>query len=111
MTQAFSDFVGRHIGFTEADQAAMLAALGFDSLDSLVDAAVPSGVRSSTGSSIPAPASEAEVLAELRELSERNKPGVCMIGLGYHGTVTPGVIRRRVLESPAWYTDLFLTSR
>ncbi len=104
MTHSFGDFVGRHIGFTVADQAVMLAALGFDSLDALVDAAVPGGVRSSTGASVPPAATEAEVLAELRELSERNRPGVSMIGLGYHGTVTPGVIRRRVLESPAWYT-------
>ena len=104
MTRQVADFVGRHIGFSTSERATMLAALGFDSLDAMVDAAVPAAVRSSSGASLPPPATEAEVLAELRALSRENRPGVSMIGLGYHGTVTPGVIRGRVLESPSWYT-------
>ncbi len=101
---AHGSFVGRHIGFTPADQATMLAELGYESLDALVDAAVPQGLRSPELFGLPAPASEEEVLAELRDLAGRNEPGEPMIGLGYHGTVLPGVIRRNVLESPAWYT-------
>jgi glycine dehydrogenase len=82
----------------------MLALLGFGSLDEMTDTAMPTGVRSTTGSGIPEVVSEAEVLASLRALSERNVVQVPMIGLGYHGTITPGVIRRNVLESPAWYS-------
>ncbi len=104
MTHAVGDFVLRHIGFTSGEQSRMLAEVGYDSLDALVDAAVPQGVRSATQLSLPPPASELEVLTELRGLADRNQPAEPMIGLGYHGTVTPGVIRRRVLESPAWYT-------
>ncbi|MBT9257207.1 aminomethyl-transferring glycine dehydrogenase [Phycicoccus sp. MAQZ13P-2] len=101
---AHGAFVARHIGFAHADQAAMLAELGYESLDSLVDAAVPQGLRSAELLGLPAAASEEEVLAELRGLADRNEPGEPMVGLGYHGTVLPGVIRRNVLENPAWYT-------
>lgn len=104
MTQHLSDFVARHIGFTSGELDVMLAELGFDSLESLVDAAIPQGVRSLNDLSLPPAATEAQVLAELRALAAANTPGESMIGLGYYATVTPGVIRRRVLESPAWYT-------
>ncbi|MGJ9423439.1 aminomethyl-transferring glycine dehydrogenase [Aeromicrobium sp. CF3.5] len=97
-------FVDRHIGPTASDQAAMLRTVGFDSLDALMQAAVPSGIRSSAPLSLPAPRTETEVLAGLRDLAGRNNPGVSMIGLGYHPTITPAVIRRNVLEDPAWYT-------
>ncbi|WP_148573315.1 aminomethyl-transferring glycine dehydrogenase [Nocardioides caldifontis] len=97
-------FVARHIGFTSVDQGAMLAELGYDSLDALVDAAVPRGLRSTTLLGLPPAADEDRVLAELRELAGQNEPGEPMIGLGYHGTILPGVVRRNVLESPAWYT-------
>ena len=104
MTDALGGFVARHIGYTAEEQATMLAHLGFDSLDALVDAAVPKRVRSADPMALPPAVTEREVLAEARRLADRNDPGESMIGLGYHGTVTPGVIRRRVLESPAWYT-------
>ncbi|HMM94036.1 aminomethyl-transferring glycine dehydrogenase [Phycicoccus sp.] len=104
MTHERGEFFTRHIGFTPNEQAAMLAELGYSSLDSLIDDAVPAGVRMSTELSLPQAASEAQVLAELRSLAAQNTPGEPMIGLGYHSTITPGVIRRRVLESPAWYT-------
>ncbi len=97
-------FVDRHIGPTASDQAAMLRTVGFDSLDALMQAAVPSGIRSSEALALPAPRTETEVLAGLRDLAARNHPGVSMIGLGYHPTITPAVIRRNVLEDPAWYT-------
>ncbi|MFP5346543.1 MAG: aminomethyl-transferring glycine dehydrogenase [Actinomycetes bacterium] len=98
------DFVARHIGFTPEEQATMLAHLGFDSLDALMDAAVPQSVRSQQPLSLPPPATELGVLDEARDLAAQNDPAEPMIGLGYYGTVMPGVIRRRVLESPAWYT-------
>ncbi len=97
-------FVDRHIGPTVSDQAAMLRTVGFDSLDDLMAAAVPSGIRSTEALGLPSPRTETEVLSTLRDLAGRNHPGVCMIGLGYHPTITPAVIRRNVLEDPSWYT-------
>ena len=97
-------FVDRHIGPTASDQAAMLRTVGFDSLDALMAAAVPAGIRSTEPLSLPDPRSETEVLGSLRELASRNRPEVSMIGMGYHPTITPAVIRRNVLEDPAWYT-------
>jgi glycine dehydrogenase len=82
----------------------MVRRVGFDSLDALMAAAVPSGIRSASALGLPPAQSETESLATLRDLSERNNPGVAMIGLGYHPTVTPAVIRRNVLEDPSWYT-------
>lgn len=98
-----SEFVSRHIGPSESDQSAMLGLLGYDSLEALMSAAVPAGIRSGLDG-LPAPISETVALANLRALSERNNPGVSMIGLGYHPTITPAVIRRNVLEDPSWYT-------
>jgi len=97
-------FRGRHIGPSADDQAAMLAAVGYDSLDALVDAAVPAGIRLDGDLDLPAARSEAEVLAELRRIAGENRVVTSMIGLGYHATVTPPVILRNILESPAWYT-------
>ena len=102
-------FADRHIGPSTSDQAEMLRALGYDSLEALMVAAVPAGIRppadSETGlDGLPDPISEAQALADLRTLAERNNPGIAMIGLGYHPTITPAVIRRNVLEDPSWYT-------
>ena len=97
-------FERRHIGPSAEDQAKMLAALGYHSLDELVDAAVPGTIRMEGSLGLPDAASEAEVLAELRALADRNQVVTSMIGLGYHNTHTPGVILRNVVESPAWYT-------
>jgi glycine dehydrogenase len=98
------DFANRHIGPSTSDQDAMVRRVGYDSLDALMAAAVPSGIRSTTALQLPAARTETEALAVLRGLAERNNPGVSMIGLGYHPTVTPAVIRRNVLEDPSWYT-------
>jgi len=98
------DFAERHIGPSKSDQDAMVRRVGYDSLDALMAAAVPSGIRSATGLNLPPAQTEPEALATLRALAERNNPGVAMIGLGYHPTVTPAVIRRNVLEDPSWYT-------
>ncbi|WP_027927919.1 aminomethyl-transferring glycine dehydrogenase [Amycolatopsis benzoatilytica] len=99
-----TSFDTRHIGPGEAERAKMLAECGYGSLDALVEAAVPTAIRSAGDLALPAPASEEEATAELRALAGRNRPMTQMIGLGYSDTVTPGVIRRNVLESPAWYT-------
>jgi glycine dehydrogenase len=82
----------------------MLDALGYDSLANLIDSAVPDQIRSSQPLNLPAARSEQQVLADLRALSERNETRVQMIGLGYSDTITPAVLRRNMLESPAWYT-------
>ena len=98
------DFAERHIGPSKSDQDAMVRRVGYDSLDALMAAAVPSGIRSAAALSLPPAQTEPESLATLRALAERNNPGIAMIGLGYHPTVTPAVIRRNVLEDPSWYT-------
>ncbi|MFB9926466.1 aminomethyl-transferring glycine dehydrogenase [Amycolatopsis halotolerans] len=97
-------FDTRHIGPGEAERAKMLAECGYGSLDALVEAAVPTAIRTAGDLALPEPASEEEATAELRALAARNRPMTQMIGLGYSDTVTPGVIRRNVLENPAWYT-------
>jgi glycine dehydrogenase len=98
------DFSRRHIGPDHADRAAMLAALGKPGLDALVDAAVPAGIRLKKPLNLPAPASEAEALSELRALASKNSVWRSYLGQGYHGTVTPPVILREVLENAGWYT-------
>ena len=83
----------------------MLRALNFDSVDALIESAVPDAHSLCRSSSICLPAvSEVEVVDELRDIGTRNKPMVQMIGLGYYDTFTPAVIQRRVLENPGWYT-------
>ncbi|MEY2460641.1 MAG: glycine dehydrogenase, partial [Acidimicrobiaceae bacterium] len=96
-------FAGRHIGPSDADVDKMLAALGYGTLDDLVAAAVPAAIKATEGLDL-APASEAEVLDALRALAGRNRVMTSMIGLGYYDTITPPVLRRNILENPAWYT-------
>jgi glycine dehydrogenase len=97
-------FASRHIGPDPAEQTHMLKAIGYASLDDLMDAAVPEVIRWHGALDLPAAATEEEAIAELRSLAGRNTVATSMIGLGYYGTFTPAVIRRNVLESPAWYT-------
>ncbi|UED82874.1 aminomethyl-transferring glycine dehydrogenase [Streptomyces profundus] len=97
-------FADRHIGPDGAAEAKMLAQVGFGSLDELTAAAVPEAIASTEALRLPDARDEAAVLAELRELASRNTVLHSMIGLGYHGTFTPPVIQRNVLENPAWYT-------
>ncbi|MFJ3220837.1 aminomethyl-transferring glycine dehydrogenase [Kitasatospora sp. NPDC086801] len=99
-----SPFENRHIGPDDAAQQKMLASIGYGSLDELAATAVPEAIRSITGLDLPGGRSEAQVLAELRELASRNQVLQPMIGLGYYGTFTPPVILRNVMENPAWYT-------
>ena len=99
-------FSARHIGTDAAAQSTMLAALGYDSVEALVNAAVPDAIKVAPLSSsvIPDAATEREALTELRTLARKNTVNHSMIGLGYYDTITPAVIKRNVLENPSWYT-------
>ncbi len=97
-------FARRHIGPSADDRSAMLAALGFDSLEALTDAVVPAGIRRREPLALPAGRPEAEALSALRAVAAKNRVFRSWIGQGYYGTFTPGVILRNVLENPAWYT-------
>ncbi|MBT2388236.1 aminomethyl-transferring glycine dehydrogenase [Streptomyces sp. ISL-1] len=97
-------FEQRHIGPDAEAQAKMLAQVGYGSLDELTAAAVPDVIKSAEALNLPGARTEAEVLAELRTLADRNQVLAPMIGLGYYGTFTPPVIMRNVMENPAWYT-------
>jgi glycine dehydrogenase len=98
-------FADRHIGPRPDELARMLEIIGVQSLEELAQLALPSTLADPEATQdLPAPATEVQALAELRERATRCHPRVPMIGMGYHGTVTPPVIRRSVLENPAWYT-------
>ncbi|MCL2455801.1 MAG: aminomethyl-transferring glycine dehydrogenase [Micrococcales bacterium] len=98
-------FVDRHVGPRGDDVAAMLAALGHDDLDALVDAAVPEAIRTARPLDLPSALTETQARERLRAMADRNQVRRSMIGQGYYGTITPAVIRRNVLESPSWYTS------
>ncbi len=101
---SFADFVSRHVGPDAADLEVMLEVIGQPSLDAMCDVAIPAAIRSSGDLRVEAAPSEVAVLEELRGFASRNTVLTSMIGLGYYGTVTPPVVRRRVLENPGWYT-------
>ena len=98
------NFAQRHIGPDDASQQLMLAALGYASLDELTSAALPAGLAMAKPLVLPDALPEDQALARLRTHAARNQVLTPMIGLGYYGTITPPVIRRNVLENPAWYT-------
>jgi glycine dehydrogenase len=98
------DFVGRHVGPRPDDVDRMLSVIGVETLAELIDEAVPAPIRMAGALALPGPRSETDVLAELRALADQNTVATSLIGMGYYGTVTPPVIRRNVLENPAWYT-------
>ncbi len=97
-------FARRHIGPDEADQAAMLAVLGFASREALIDAAVPAAIRRRGPMGVAAPRTEGEALDALRRIAAKNQLFKSYIGQGYYETYTPGVILRNVFQNPAWYT-------
>src|SRR5271165_5741978 len=102
--EANDSFVARHIGPSKAEVAAMLAVVGAASLDDMAAQTVPPSIRSNQRLELPDAIDEAATMAELRGLAASNTPCRSLIGMGYHGTVTPPVILRNVLESPGWYT-------
>ncbi|MBV9881350.1 MAG: glycine dehydrogenase (aminomethyl-transferring), partial [Gemmatirosa sp.] len=97
-------FVPRHVGPDVAEQRAMLAALGYDSLDAFIDAVVPETIRFRRTLDIGPARTEHDVLAELRAMASKNQVWRSYLGMGYHATLTPPVIQRNVLENPGWYT-------
>jgi glycine dehydrogenase len=99
-----SEFIPRHIGIDEADEKLMLSVIGEASRRALIDSIVPRSIARSRAMKLPAAATEAAALAELKAIASRNQVFKSFIGQGYHGTHTPGVILRNVLENPAWYT-------
>lgn len=99
-----SEFVARHIGIEPADETRMLSAIGAASRRALIESIVPRAIARALPMDLPEPLSEAQALDELRAIASRNQVLKSFIGQGYHGTHTPGVILRNVLENPAWYT-------
>ncbi len=98
-------FVERHVGPSPDEQAKMLAVVGYGSLAELVADAVPDAIKAFEPLDLPRAATEDEAQAELKELAGRNRLLASMIGLGYSDTITPPLIRRQVVENPAWYTS------
>ncbi len=97
-------FISRHLGPRPKDIDVMLDALGFDSLDALMDAVVPQEIRVEGPLDLPPARTEREVLEELEQLAARNQVLRTYIGMGYYDCVTPPVIQRNLLENPGWYT-------
>ena len=99
-----SDFQHRHIGPSPQETAEMLAAVGASSLDELMAQTVPGSIRQKAPLDVGPALSEPEALARMRQIAARNQVMTSLIGQGYHGTHTPLVILRNILENPAWYT-------
>src|SRR5207237_3768995 len=99
-----NSFARRHIGPSEDEVGGMLREVGFESLNTLVEAAVPKNIRLDRELSLPEPNTEMEALDELRAISRKNKIARSFIGAGYSDCITPPVIQRNILENPGWYT-------
>ncbi len=95
-----SSFDARHLGLNAVDISEMSAQLGFSNLSDLIDAAVPAGIRRTEPFSLPESKTEQHALASLHSMMGLNKVQRSLIGQGYHGTVTPPVIQRNILENP-----------
>ncbi len=99
------DFANRrHIGPSPAEIAQMLAVVGADSLEALIDETAPADIRQAAPLDWGPALSEQGVLHRLRLVAGKNRVLTSLIGQGYHGTVTPPVIQRNIFENPAWYT-------
>ncbi len=110
LLQPTDTLVRRHLGPSDADVAEMLATLGTDSLETLIDETVPASIRQAQeltleGLDDSRPLGEHELLQRLRALVERNHVHRSFIGMGYYDCIVPGVIQRNVLENPGWYTQ------
>ncbi|MCX8087031.1 MAG: aminomethyl-transferring glycine dehydrogenase [Rhodocyclaceae bacterium] len=98
------EFIARHIGPTEAEQAEMCAAIGVADRAALIAQTIPEGIRLPADLPLPGPQNEHAALARLEAIAAKNQLKKSFIGLGYYGTYTPPVIQRNVLENPGWYT-------
>ncbi len=99
-----TSFENRHNGPTQEQVAAMLQAIGVDSVDTLIDETIPKAIRLRKPLALPAPKSEYAFLQDFKKLAQQNKLFKSYIGLGYHPCIVPGVIQRNILENPGWYT-------
>ena len=99
-----AEFRARHIGPSEADERHMLSVIGAASRRALIEAVMPRSIARVQPMTLPAPVGEAQALVELKAVAAQNRVFKSFIGQGYHGTITPGVIQRNILENPAWYT-------
>ncbi|CAM4308075.1 aminomethyl-transferring glycine dehydrogenase [Deinococcus marmoris] len=99
-----NDFTRRHIGPTAAEQAQMLESLGVASLDELIETTLPEAIQFHGELTAGPGVTEAQALADLKAVAQKNKVFRSYIGMGYAGTHTPGVIGRNMLENPGWYT-------
>ena len=98
------DFGARHIGPDHADRSVMLTSLGYSDLETFIKAVVPAGIADTGSMGVPAAVGESQALAELHSRMAAMELPTSMIGLGYHGTVIPEVIKRGILLNPGWYT-------
>ncbi len=102
--EARSDFSTRHIGPRDSDLALMLKTVGAATVDQLIDETIPKAIRMKKSLDLPEGQTEAAILARAWELASSNKVFKTFLGQGYHGTFTPPVILRNILENPGWYT-------
>ncbi|MCW1936258.1 aminomethyl-transferring glycine dehydrogenase [Pseudomonas sp. MDMC_285] len=99
-----NEFIARHIGPRDADTAAMLQLLGYDSVDALTGAVIPESIKGTSILGEQPGLSEADALAKIKAIAAKNQQFKNYIGQGYYGTHTPSPILRNLLENPAWYT-------
>ncbi len=104
MTTPTDLFADRHISLTDSERAKMLADLGYESAAALLEAAVPKGIQMDGPLVLPAALTETEALARLRGIADQNSVATSLIGMGWNDCITPPVIRRNMIENPAWYT-------
>jgi len=97
-------FAARHIGITERDLPHMLETIGAESMEQLIYETIPDDIKLKKPLDLPEGISEHEFLNHLHELAKKNKVFKSYIGLGYHESLTPSVIKRNILENPGWYT-------
>lgn len=101
---SLAGFTGRHIGPSGSDVDTMLEVLGVPSVDALIKQVIPADIRDDHDLDLGPALDEVAVLEELRAIADMNQVMTSLIGMGYSDTVMPSVIRRNVLENPAWYT-------
>jgi glycine dehydrogenase len=104
------DFPRRHLGSSPEEQAAMLAALGVESIDQLIEQTVPASIRFRRAlqievTGVEGTPTESQALQALRALAGENRVLRSCLGMGYSDCLVPGVIQRNVLENPGWYTQ------
>ena len=98
-------FVNRHVGISAEDIPSMLAAIGVQSVDELIDQTIPANIRLKTPLNLPEPMTEREFAEHIAELASKNEVFTSYIGMGWYDTICPAPIQRNVFENPVWYTS------